>query len=282
MQLSLDVIDKFREVSYQIAHGIAEIPFSENRFRVSTINLWQDYHLTDTELIMEYTGGTIPGVIAFSNIMPTKILGVEIEEPIKIRESIKSVNLDTWNNAGSTPLHEKSHSSKEHTITEQLDIVSSIEAGIREKVGVDVSSFKAELEAHITAKLGINHSTQEQTKVLDERSEDVDIPPWKRVSIVQKKSICDFKQVIRTHCDLGASVRISTGWEKTFDSLHEFQLWIVGGGGGKGNVPDLDAFVNQRKFSSFDLPKLEFDVERDRLYKDVETGETDRSEVDAH
>lgn len=282
MQLSIDVIDAFRRVAHQIASGLRDIPFSTNIFRVAGIDLLQAYHLTDTELIMTYTGGSVDAEIAFANILPTKILSVEIEEPIKIRESVKSVALDTWNNAGSTPLKETEKWTKEHTITEQLDIVSSIEVGIKEKIGAEYAGFKAELEANLTAKLGINHSTQEQNKTIDERSQEIEIPPFKRVSLVQKKSICDFSQVIRTHCELGASVRISAGWEKRFDTLRELQLYFIGGGGGSGDVPDMDAFVNQRKFQSFDLPRLEFNVERDRLYKDVETGEVTRSEVDAH
>ena len=281
MQLSLDVIDGFRKVAYKIAHGIAEIPFSENVFAVSSIDLMQPYHLTDTELVCVYQGGSVDAEIAFGNIIPTKILSLEIDEPVKIRESVKSVALDTWTNAGSTPLKETEKWTQEHSITEQLDIVSSIEVGIQEKIGAEYAGFKAELQASLTAKLGINHSTQEQNRTIDERSQEIEIPAWKQVSLVQKKSISDFKQTIRTHCELGASVRISAGWEKRFDSLRELQGYFIGGGGGSGDVPGIDNFVNQRKFPSFDLPSLEFNVERDRLYKDVQTGSVSRTEIDA-
>ena len=284
MQLGLDVIDGFRKLAYEIDGIIREIPFPNNLFGVAEKDIWQPYHLTDTELVMVYSGGSQDAEIAFSSIAPTKILSLEVDEPIKLRESVKSVNLDTWTNAGSTSFFETLKWTEQHTRTEQLDIASSIEASVSAKVGAEYAGFKAELQSTLTAKLGINHNTQATDTMIDEHERKFEVPAWKRVSVVQKKSVSDFHQMIRTRCELSGAVRITAGnlWEKRFDSIRELNLYLIGGGGGSGDVPELDQFVNQRKLpSSYKLPTLEFTIETDRVYKDVETGEVTRSEVDA-
>ena len=282
MQLSLDVIDIFQKVSHTIASSISEIPFSTNIFGVANILLNQPYELHEDELVFTYPGGSQPAIIAFSEITPINIRSIEIDEPIKLREDIKSVALDTWNNAGSTPLTEIEKWTQETTTTEENNISSALEAGMSAKLGAEYAGFKAEVEAHLTAKLGLDHKTGIQNKVTYEHEQDIEIPPYKRVSLVQKHSISDFKQTIRTHCEVSGKVRINSGWEKSFDSLKELQLYMLGGGGGSGNVPGLDNFVIQRKFQQFlSLSSIEFTVEKDRLYNDVQTGEVDRTEVDA-
>lgn len=295
MQLSLEVIDGFRDASFVIAECIGEVEFSDNAFVVADRKIRTEYHLTKTELICVYPVSPpatySAAQVAFSDIMPSKIIDIHVDEPIKLRESVSHVNLDTWINDGSTPMHETIEYTIEHTTTESLDIASSIETSISEKTGIEASGefagikagIKQELQLSLSAKLGVNHSTQEQTKTTEDRTRSIDIPAWKQVSITQKKSISDFKQTITTHCQLDAKIRVGVvgGWEKTFESIGEWQLYMLGGGGGSGNVPGLDNFVNQRKFSSIPLPPLDFIVSDDRIYRDVETGEITRTEIDA-
>ena len=278
MQLSLDVIDGFRRAGHDIVSILNQVVIPINHFVIASNPLMPNYEMHKDELYLPYGEGSI----SFSKIQPTKIISIEIDEPIKLREDVKSVVLDTWNNAGSSPLNEVEKWSQETTTTEENDIASSIEAGMSAKVGAEYAGFKAEIEAHLNAKLGLDHKTGQQSRTLHEHEQDIEIPPWKRVSLVQKHSICDFKQTIRTTCQLGATIKIDGGWKKTFSSLKEFQLYMLGGGGvAVGNAPELDAFVQQRKFTYWDIPDLNFTVEKERLYNDVETGEVNRTEVDA-
>ena len=282
MQLPIDIIDAFKSIAYYVGGGISGVPMSQNLFAGAWITR-AEHRLTDTELIVSFPHDNVDDpYIAFSEIAPTEILSLEVDPPVVLRESVESVELDTWNNAGSTPLEEDEKWTEEHTITEQTDIMASIEIGIKEKLGAEYAGFKAEVEAHLTAKLGINHSTNEQNRVLHEHEQKITIPAWKSVSLTQKKSISDFKQTVRMKCLLDAKIRINGGWEKKFDSLKSFVLYMKGGGGGTGDVPELDSLANQRKFKGFelDLNQLAFTVERERVYKDVRTGTVDRTEID--
>ena len=274
MQLDPQIIDKFKDFAKYLCAGFNEIKIPNNYFYWTNLN--DDYRFSDTELIFQYGDA----VIGFSDIAPDKIHSLQIDAPVKVREQIQSVTLDTWRNAGDTEPEETERWSKKRIITEQLDIISEIQASIREKVGAEYSGFKAELEAQITAKLGINHSTQTQEETVYEMNRKIVIPPWTSVSLTQTHSISDFKQTIRTNCRLGAKLRLNSGgWEKTFDSMHEFEFYMKGGGGGRGNTPDLDKFVNARKIQNLDMPDFEFTTERDRLYTDVQTSEVTRTDT---
>lgn len=283
MQLDIEIIDAFKGIAEDIGGGISTIPhayISQNYFAGAWITRSQ-YHLSDSELIISFPQDNVPDpCIAFSEIAPSKILSLEVDPPVVLRESVESVALDTWNNAGSTPLEETERWSKEHTVTESLNIASELMMGIRGKIAGEYAGIKAELETQLTAKLGITHNEEEQTKTVDAHEQKITIPPWKSVSLTQKKSISDFKQTVRIKCLLDANIRINGGWEKSFESLASFGLYMKGGGGGSGEVPELDALANQRKFQGFNLPELSFELEKERIYKDVKTGTVDRTEVD--
>lgn len=201
--------------------------------------------------------------------------------PITLNEQVKSVELRTWNNAGSTPIDDEQHTSEKHTRTETLNIAAEIATAIKGKVSGSYAGFSAELETQINAKLGVTHNTQEQTETLSEETLKVVIPAWKSVSLMQKQSISDVKQRVSVMCELTAEVRINGGWEKTLPSLESLQLYFTGGGGGTGNADALDAKVATRLYRAFELPfnKVQLNVVKDRLYKDVRTGEINRTEI---
>ena len=277
MQLSLDVIDGFRHVSHYIASSFIGVNFSENVFGVAPINLMQKYQLTDNELQCIYGDH---GIIAFSNIIPSKILSLEVDEPIKLREEDHDVTLDSWRNAGSTELKETHKWTEDITTTESISILTEIASAISAKVGAEYAGFKAELSAQISAKLGITENRSTQIHHSEEKTEEFIIAPWTSTSLVQKHSISDFKQLIKTHCELDANVRIyGTTWEKKFNSLKELSGYFTGEGGGSGSIPYLDDFVLQRKYKNFELPLSSFSVERERIYRNVKTGEVNRTEV---
>ena len=82
------------------------------------------------------------------------------------------------------------------------------------------------------------------------------------------------------HCTMDAKIRINAGFEKLFESLRSFELYLKGGGGGSGNAPSLDEFVNRRLITNFHIEKPVLTVERDREYNDSKTTSVERTEVD--
>ena len=170
---------------------------------------------------------------------------------------------------------------EEHERTEQLDILTEIQTAIKSKVSGSYAGFSAELEAQLSAKLGINHSEKNvhirRTKT-DE--EDFDIPAWTDFSLTQKHSVSDIKESVKVVCSLDANVQIDGGWEQVFDTFHEMELYFKGGGGGK-NTTVLDDFVATRAFEMFSLPTADqqFVIEKERISRNVSTGEITRKDV---
>jgi len=284
MQLSLDIIDAFRSMSHTIAFMFMEIHISANSFSSKPILLMPNYKMTDDELICYFGDNEI----GFSNVIPSKILAIEVDAPIILREDVEDIQLKTWNNSGSTPENYTHRYLEEETTTESLDIASEIGMAIKAKVGGSYAGFSAELESQLSAKLGITHKSQTEIHHSDEETLSIVVPPYKSVSLTQKHSVTDFKQKVATTCEIDANVRIKDNglapWEKKLGSLRELQLYFQGGGGGTGdNTEALDAFMTKRLFSGFELPyqRTQFTIERERIYRNVKTSETNRTEVDA-
>ena len=284
MQLSLDVIDGFRSISHTIASALSEVSMYSNAFSHSKILLMPEYNVTDDELVCYFDECEV----AFFNILPSKILSVHVEPPIPLREDVKDITLKSWNNAGSTPLHFEQEVLEESTTTESLNIAAEISTAIRSKVGGSAAGFSAEVEAQVSAKLGITHNKQTQVHHSNKEKIDVEVPPYKSVSLTQKESINDFRQRVGLKFELDASVRMKNvglvGWEKRIDGLRQLELYFRGGGGGSGdNTKDLDDFFSQRSFKYFELPygHLVFTESKDRLYRNAKTSEVNRTEVDA-
>lgn len=281
MQLSLDLIDGISSVSHEIAFALSEAKlgaYVSNSFVSGPILLRPPYKVTEDELILMYGDA----VVAFKDVVPSKILSIEVDPPVTLREDVKSVELESYNNDGSTQIEREYTHTEEHTVTETVNIAAEISTAIRAKIGGSYAGFSAELETQISAKLGVTHNTQEQYKTTNVEKIDVVIPAWTNVALLQKESISDIKQTVCVSCEMDAAVRINGGWEKRFDSIHQLLLYLQGGGGGTGDAPQLDEFCSTRAFQNMTLPfeNLQFRVSKGRLYKDVKTGELNRSETE--
>lgn len=279
MQLELAIIDRFNALAHYIAGGLSQLP-GGGHFRGAWIANRARTEIIGDELVCTFPNDVGDAVIAFRNIAPVKILASRVEPPIVKNERIESVTLDSWDNGSSQPITETEKWSIEITRTETNDISSELEVGIQETLGASFEGFKAEVQAHINAKLGIKHGESVTTHTIHERNQQITIPAKKSVSITQEKKTTDFTQKIGMDCELGANMRVNGGWELTFDSLHEFGLWIVGGGGGSGNADELNAFVATRKVTNFELSAIYMTTERIRQYNDVATSRATITEVD--
>ena len=283
MQLSLDVIDGLRAVSRQVANTIYWAD-TRNHFRVNALNAnLPAYEMTDEGLVCFC--GSREARIILSDVTPSKILSIDVEPPIKFNEHDTSVELKTWNNAGSTPLNYERQILEEFVRTETLDIITEISTAMKAKIGGGTPTFQAELEVQLAAKLGINKSTKTEVKKSDGYKLDVEVPKWTSVSLLQKQSISDVKQVVRMRCIFDAKVILDSSgiWAKEFDGLNSMALYLRGGGGGKdvGECSDLNRIMETRQFKGYALPleHLELQIEKERLYRDVKTGEVNRTEV---
>lgn len=278
MQLSIGVIDNFRDMSHVIASVLSHVQISQNAFVWSHILLKPPYEITETELICKFDDA----VIAFSGIHPSKILALTVDAPIPFNEEIKSTKLKTWNNAGSTPIHDTHKVTEEETITRQKNVADELLAEVSAKVGFAYAGFSAEVSAHVANKLSISETDISQKRVVDEETMDIDVPAWSSVSLKQQVKISDIRQVVTMLCELDAGIRINDGtWEKSFESLNSFQLYLQGGGGGKGTATELDAYVNSRKLAMVQLPheKRQLRVSKEDISHNVVTGEVTRSEI---
>ena len=278
--MDIQIIDGLRKVSHEIASIFIGISFSENVFGVSPIYLMQPYQIEGTNIKCIYGS---KGVIEFSDIHPSKIIDIHIDEPIIRNEDVHDIVLNTWNNDGSTEIKKTQHISEQHTIIETNSLATEIASEMAAKVGAEYAGFKAEISAKISAKLNMSESHSEQTQVLDETTEEIIIPAWKSVTITQKKSISDIEQNVVTHCEIDSNIRISGGsWEKKFNSLKDFNNYIRGGGDGEGTIPTIDQLALDRRFGDFHIPNFEVTVEKVRKYHNVKTGSFDRTEIDSH
>lgn len=275
MQLDIEIIDSFMGLSRYLAGGLGGIQEHPNLFAGGSDKIHNtEYHLTKDELVIPYGSG----FIAFGEPYPSKILSLDIDAPVIIREQVNSIVLRTWNNAKSTDYSYKHKVTEEHIIKEILNIVQELMMGVRGKIAGEYAGIKAELETQLNAKLGLSHTTEQQHRVMDESEETIDVPAWTSVSLTQKESTSDFKQHISMHCLLDASLRINHGQEKHFSSLDEFKLYMKGGGGGDGESW-IDRYANERRFTNFEVPDMSFQIERDRMYTDAKTSDTTTTQV---
>ena len=147
MQLSLDIIDGFRKMSHTIAFAVSQVIISSNAFSHSRILLLPPYKIIDDELVCYFDDCEI----GFSNIIPSKILSIQADTPITLREDVESVTLKTWNNNGSTAEQYTHKYTEEETTTESLNIASEIAMAIKAKIGGSYAGFSAELESQLSA-----------------------------------------------------------------------------------------------------------------------------------
>ena len=275
MQLDIEIIDKFFDFAKYLGGGISTLDeVHPNLFVGGDFIHTKEYHLTKDELIFPFGHG----VIAFGEPYPSKILSLEIGEPAIIREQIINVVLRTWHNAGDSDIPYSRKIVEETIRKETLNIIEELMTEIRGKVAGEYAGIKAELETQLSAKLGINQTTEEQHTINDTTTMNIDVPAWTSTSLNQKKSISDFRQTIKMKCELDASLRIDHGNQKSFPSLESFALYMKGGGGGTGESP-MDKIAMERRFTNFEVPDMFFETERERLYKDVETSEITRKDL---
>ena len=280
IQLDLDVIDAFRAVARHVANTAYHIDVPGNYFRVDALNANLPAYEIDEDLRC-FCPGTV-ATIVFADIQPVRVLSIDVGAPIKFNEEEIDLSLQTYNNANSEPLPRKLKTTEEDIITESRDIITEISSAIRAKVGGKTPVFEASLEAEIAAKLGLNLKTQRQHRILKEDEMNITVPAWTSTSVTQKQSIADVRQVISMNCQVDAQVSLlSNGpgavpWSKHFESLHELEGYLRGGGGGRDeNADAINRFVNGRLFKDFTVPieELELAVSRDRISRNVRTGE---------
>ena len=275
MQLDIGIIDKFFDFAKYLGGGIAHLDeVRPNLFVGQDFVHTKEYHLTKDELIFPFGSG----VIAFGEPYPSKILSLEISEPEVIREQIISVVLQSWHNSSTEPFPYSRKIVEETVRKETLNIVAELMTQIRGKVAGEYAGIKAELETQLSAKLGMTHTTEEQHTINTTTTIEDSVPPWTNRSLTQKKSVSDFRQVIKMMCELDATVRIDHGCQKSWESLESFKLWSEGGGGGVGSTP-MDKIAMERRFTNLQIPDMFFQTETERFYKDVETSDVTRTDL---
>ena len=286
MQLSLDVIDSLRATALNIAGVLSLATITPNKFWDAGGNILPRYEIQDDSIIC-YTGS---GKIVFTEIRPHKIDSLHISEPVEFNTQRESYVLDTYRNAGSTPIDEEESYTEEHSHTIKTDVMAELSTSLRTKIGGSYAGFSAELEASLSAKLGVNHSEEEVNKHGDTKKFSFTIPPWTSVSISQEHDITDISETITLKCQLDAGVRLYGGFFKYFNSLYELTTYMRGGGdSGTGDKSEeLDKFVATRKFEHFDLDKTYFaqqdprrliTIEQERISRNVKTGKIERTET---
>ena len=285
LSLDLDVIDAFRAIARDIANHLYNADFAPNYFRADALNAKLPAYRIDDTLICFCTGEH--SIIEFSNIEPVDIISLEVGTPVKFNEHETDVTLDTYTNASDEPFSKKVKITESDAITQSKDILTEIASAIRAKVGGKTPVFEASLEAEISAKLGVNLKTQTEHKIIKEYEMDVKTPSWTQSNLSQRHSIADVRQRISMKCLVDASISfISDGeggrWAKHFDSFREMENYLRGGGGGVSeNADGLNNIVNTRQFQDYRVEKnlLELEIERERLSRNVRTGETEKKDT---
>lgn len=285
LSLDLDVIDGFRATARNIANYLYNADFAGNYFRQDALNAnLPAYEIGDA---LKCFCTSEHATILFMDIQPIDILSIEVGAPIRFNEHETDVSLKTWHNAGATPLPQSWNVEEEEKVTEARDILTEISTAIRAKVGGKSPVFEASLEAELSAKLGINLKRQEERRLLKQEKMDLEVPKWTSTSLIQRHTIADVRQIIKMHCLVDAQVSfISQGdeprWAKHFESLHQMQTYLRGGGGGTDeNADALNRVVNTRQFQNFAIEKahLEFEIVQERISRNVKTGEVTRKDT---
>ena len=285
MQLDLDVIDGFRSTAQHIANTIYWADFAGNYFRVDALDARLPAYEIGNKLKCFCTSEH--ATIWFGDIQPIKILSIDVDAPIRFNEHETDVSLKTWNNAGSTPLPQSWKAEEEEKVTEARDILTEISTSLKAKIGGGTPTFQASLEAELSAKLGINLKRQEERRTLKSENMDLEVPAWTSTSLTQRQSIADVKQMVHMQCLLDASVILvsqdeNQRWAKHFDSLHELETYLRGGGGGYGeNTEGLDKVANTRQFQDFEINRdpITLFIGTERVSRNVRTGEITRKDI---
>ena len=285
LSLDLDVIDSFRAIARQTANYLYNADFAPNYFRSDALNArLPAYEITD---VLKCFCTSEHATIIFSDIQPVDIISIEVGTPIRFNEHETSVSLKTWNNAGSTPLPQNWKIEEEEKVTEARDILTEISTSLKAKIGGGTPTFQASLEAELSAKLGINLKRQEEHRILKSENMELVVPEWTSTSLTQRQSIADVKQIIKMRCLVDAKISfISQGdeprWAKHFESMHEMETYLRGGGGGSDeNADGLNRFVNTRQFQDYRVENqhLELEIVQERISRNVKTGEIDRKDT---
>ena len=281
MQLGLDIIDALRRIALGIGGVLSMAEITPNHFwSASPGGLGSPlprYKMGEIALVCFCGDGTI----SFKDVRPDRILSLDVGPTVTFNEQVDEIHLYRYRNAGATEIKKHKVFTEEEERTEQLDILTEIQTAIKSKVSGSYAGFSAELEAQLSAKLGVNHSEKNVHKTTKTDEEDFDIPAWTDFALTQEHSVSDIKQSVKVTCSLDASVELDGGWTKSFDSLRELELYLKGGGGGNESVPVLDDFANTRKFERFGLPEKDsqFTVEKERISRNVSTGEITRTDT---
>ena len=285
MQLSLEVIDFLRANALVIGSVLREATITPNKFWDAGGNILPRYDMAQKELIC-YVGS---GKVSFSDIRPSEVISLDVSDPAEFNTQRDKYVLDVYPNAGSSPLNIEETYTEEHSHTVKTDIMAELSTSIKSKVGGSYAGFSAELEAQLSAKLGVNHSDEETNKQGITKKLSFSVPPWKQASVAQEHSISDVAEHISLVCKIDASITLDGGWEKSFDSFGELTLYLQGGGGGTGDAQELDNFVKNRVFEHFSLDEDHFampstkrfiHIEKDRISRNVSTGKIERTETE--
>ena len=285
LSLSLEVIDGFRAVARNLANHLYNADFGGNYFRVDALNARLPAYEVGDVLTCYCTSWH--SQIIFSQIEPVDIISMKVGTPVRFNEHETDMTLRVWNNASDDSPKETLEIQEELKITEIREILAEISMAIRSKFGAKSPAFEASLEAELSSKLGVNLKHQEERRKLKDYTLNLTIQPWTNTSISQRHSVADVRQRIEMKCLADARVTlISQGdeprWSKEFESMLELENYMRGGGGGRDeNADALNRIVNTRQFQDYFVEKdnLTFDIEQERISRNVQTGETDRKDV---
>ena len=281
MQLDLEVVDGLRKIARASANVLYWVDGIDNFFRVVALNEnLPDYEFTDDALIC-YCGHENARII-FNNVVPYKILDMEVDQPITFNEQETGIELDKWRNSGATPLCVDYTESKKKTVTETLNIAAEIATEIRSKVsGGNPVVLQAEVEAKISMKLGFRYGKETTTEQSDGQKIGLTVPPWTYTTLTQKHGVADVRQRITTRCELDSDITFDSHgkWSKSFPSIKSLQVYFNGGGGGtdaKGEIELPDKFFNGRTYADYVFQTardLTLTIVSDRIYRNVSTGD---------
>lgn len=278
MQLDREAILNLQGISDYVARVMSDV--ARELHTAGDFYDGGSYELTDT-LQFRYTAG----VVAFWDVIPDKVLAVEVDAPIESSLLPKKTILDDWINDGATSEFYDHTWSEKKTRTEETDIVNDLIAGLEAKVGGGSPAFNAELKASVQDKLSTGHHETTGDEEEDRKSMKVEVPPFMQTTMTQTESISDVRQTVRSKCLLDAKVRVSysTDWTIAFESLRSLELWLRGGGQGSGEsrgdrLREITG-VLQKYHADIRLPREPLIVEEERRYRNAQTGKSVRKDI---
>lgn len=286
MQLDLSVQDGFRTVARDIGNMFYNSPGFRGDTRPGYHNHFQDnvlnsklptYEITDDEFICFC--GTHAAQIIFSDIRYAKILKIELGDSVIFNEHDTDVIVQNYYNDSTEPMDESFTHGESDKTTHSMNIMAELVSQFSTKVaGGNPGTFQAEAEAQLTAKFGFSLSDSHEVVKDSTRKIDVHVPPFVHAVYSEKHSIADISEKVTVTCllDAGVTVYSEGDYKMFFESIHNLELYMQGGGGGI-NEP-IDDYFQSRVYAGreLDLKPLYLTLSDDRISRNTKTSELRR------